>query len=276
MGKSGHVMKKVSATLASTGTPSFFLHPAEAIHGDLGRVGRGDLLLALSKSGETREVVRLIEPVKAAGVPIAALTESRDSTLGRHADVVLEMGTVDEAGTYKLAPSASTAAMLTVCDAIFLVVQEGRNFGPDEFARFHPGGEIGRRLLKVEDIMRRGDRNPVVGSDGSVLQAMEVMSRTQGRPGCTSVVDAAQRLVGFFTDGDLRRLLVAGLGADLARVPIESVMTRNPKTIASDRLVAEALKVLHEHHVDQIPVTDPAGAVLGLVDVQDILDLKID
>src|SRR5688572_8584937 len=160
MGKAGIIAQKASASFASTGTPSIFLHPAEAIHGDLGRVGKGDLLLALSKSGETREVVRLIEPVKATGVPIAALTESRDSTLGRHADVVLEMGTVDEAGTYKLAPSASTAAMLAICDALFLVVQEGRNFGPEEFARFHPGGEIGRKLLKVEDLMRRGDRNP--------------------------------------------------------------------------------------------------------------------
>jgi arabinose-5-phosphate isomerase len=276
MGKAGLIAQKASASFASTGTPSIFLHPAEAIHGDLGRVGKGDLLLALSKSGETREVVRLIEPVKATGVPIAALTESRDSTLGRHADVVLEMGTVDEAGTYKLAPSASTAAMLAICDALFLVVQEGRNFGPDEFARFHPGGEIGRKLLKVEDIMRRGERNPVVGSRSTVLQAMEVMSGTPGRPGCTSVVDGSRRLVGFFTDGDLRRLLVSGRGADLDRLPIDAVMTKNPKTIPAERLAAEALKILREHHIDQIPVTDAAGKALGLVDVQDILDLKID
>jgi arabinose-5-phosphate isomerase len=276
MGKAGIIASKVSATLASTGTPSIFLHPAEAIHGDLGRVVRGDLLLALSKSGETAEVVRLIPQLKAIGVPIVAMTESQASTLGRHADVVLEMGRIEEAGALALAPTASTAVMLALCDALALVVQEGRNFGPEEFARFHPGGALGRKLTRVGEIMRLGDRNPVVRLGQSVLHALEVMGRTPGKPGSTNVVDQDGRLVGFFTDGDLRRLLVSGKAADLHTVTIEDVMTRNPKTIGPERLMAEALKLLRDYDVDQLPVVDPRGTVLGLIDVQDILDVKVD
>jgi arabinose-5-phosphate isomerase len=276
MGKAGLIAQKASATLASTGTPSIFLHPAEAIHGDLGRVVRGDLLLALSKSGETAEVVRLIPQLKAIGVPIVAMTESQSSTVARHADVVLEMGRIEEAGSLALAPTASTAVMLALCDALALVVQEGRNFGPEEFARFHPGGALGRTLTKVEEVMRRGERSPVVRRGQSVLQALEVMGRTPGKPGSTNVVDSNGRLIGFFTDGDLRRLLVNGKAADLHALPIEDVMTRNPKTIGPERLMAEALKVLRDYDVDQLPVVDRDGNVLGLIDVQDILDVKVD
>jgi arabinose-5-phosphate isomerase len=165
--------------------------------------------------------------------------------------------------------------MLAVCDALSLVVQEGRNFGPEEFARFHPGGSLGRKLTRVEEIMRQGERNPVLAVGNTVLQAMEVMSRTPGRPGATNVVDGDGRLVGLFTDGDLRRLLMEGRGADLSSLLIEQVMTKNPKTIAPDRLAVEALQVLREHHIDQIPVTDDRRCAVGLVDVQDILDLRI-
>ncbi|CAN0504356.1 unnamed protein product, partial [Discosporangium mesarthrocarpum] len=206
----GFIAQKISATLASTGTPSIFLHPAEAIHGDLGRVDDGDLVLAFSKSGETQEVITMLPHVKAHGVPIVAITQETASTLGKHSDLVLELGRIDEAGPHGLAPSASTTAMLALGDALALVVQEGRKFGPDDFARYHPGGDLGRRLMKVGELMRTGDRNPFVESGATVLQAIEVMTRTPGRPGATSVVDKHNKLIGFFTDGDLRRLIEDG------------------------------------------------------------------
>lgn len=274
MGKAGIVATKVSATFASTGTPSIFLHPAEAIHGDLGRVVKGDLLMAFSKSGETEEVLRLLPHVKAIAVPLVAVTQSRDSTLGRHSDVVLELGRIEEAGPYALAPSASTTAMLALGDALALVIQEGRSFGPEEFARFHPGGDLGRRLLRVGEMMRTGPRNPQVRSGCTVLEAIEVMTRTPGRPGATSVVDQAGRLVGFFTDGDLRRLIEKGLSNPRER-RIDEVMTRNPRTISTETFALEALALLHQHAVDQLPVIDESGALVGLLDVQDLLDLKI-
>ena len=274
MGKAGIIAQKISATFASTGTSSIYLHPAEAIHGDLGRVGRDDLLMALSKSGETEEVLRLIAPVKGVGVPVVAITESRKSTLGRHADVVLELGPIEEAGPYRLAPSASTTAMLALGDALALVVQEGRRFGPEEFARYHPGGDLGRRLMRVEELMRTGDRNPKVVSGVTVFEAIEVMTRTPGRPGATSVVLPDGRLVGFFTDGDLRRMLERGQ-ASVKTVRVDEVMTRNPKTLPPDTFAMEALARLHELRVDQMPVVDAQHRLVGLLDVQDLLDLRI-
>ncbi|HLU38283.1 MAG TPA: KpsF/GutQ family sugar-phosphate isomerase [Planctomycetota bacterium] len=276
MGKAGKVAEKISVTLASTGTPSIFLHPAEAIHGDLGRVVEGDLLLALSKSGETEEVLRLLGPVKAVGVPIVAMTQSRSSSLGRHAHMVLETGEIAEAGSFKLAPSASTTAMLALGDALALVVQEGRNFGPADFARFHPGGDLGRRLMKVGELMRVGERNPVLrlGPDVTVLHAVHVMTKTPGRPGATSIVDGDGRLVGFFTDGDLRRLLDSGRES-VRSIPIEDVMTRNPRSIGTDCYATEALAFLHQAHIDQLPVVDADGILCGLLDVQDLLHLRI-
>jgi arabinose-5-phosphate isomerase len=274
MGKAGVIAQKVSATLASTGTPSLFLHPAEAIHGDLGRVEPGDLLLAFSKSGETEELLVLLPHVKAVSVPIVGITQSRDSTLARHCSVVLELGPIDEAGAYGLAPSASTAAMLALGDALALVVQEGRQFGPQEFARFHPGGDLGRRLMKVRELMRTGDRNPTVLSGSTVLQAIEVMTRTAGRPGATSIVDRQGRLLGFFTDGDLRRLIESGL-QNPREVAIDAVMTRRPRSIRPDTFALEALALLHQFAVDQLPVVDDESHLLGLLDVQDLLNLKI-
>ncbi|MBX3462584.1 MAG: KpsF/GutQ family sugar-phosphate isomerase [Planctomycetes bacterium] len=274
MGKAGFIAQKVSATLASTGTPSIFLHPAEAIHGDLGRVEPGDLLLAFSKSGETQELLVMLPHVKAVGVPLVAVTQSADSTLGRHSDIVLELGRIDEAGPFGLAPSASTTAMLALGDALALVVQDGRRFGPDEFARFHPGGDLGRRLMKVGELMRTGDRNPQVRSGATVLEAIEVMTRTPGRPGATSVVDDQGRLLGFFTDGDLRRLIERGL-ENPRQTRIDAAMTRNPRSIVPDTFALEALALLHQFRVDQLPVVDGHGRLLGLLDVQDLLDLKI-
>ncbi len=276
MGKAGKVAEKISVTLASTGTPSIFLHPAEAIHGDLGRVVEGDLLLALSKSGETEELLRLLGPVKAVGVPIVALTQTRSSSLGRHAHLVLETGEIAEAGWFKLAPSASTTAMLALGDALALVVQEGRNFGPADFARFHPGGDLGRKLMKVEELMRVDERNPMLraGPLVTVLHALQVMTKTPGRPGAVSVVDEQCRLIGFFTDGDLRRLIESGR-QQMTTIPIEDVMTRNPRSISPDTYALEALASLHQAHIDQLPVVDGNGVVRGLLDVQDLLNLKI-
>ena len=274
MGKAGIIAQKVSATLASTGTQSIFLHPAEAIHGDLGRVDQGDLLLAFSKSGETQELLVMLPHVKAVGVPLVAITQDADSTLGRHSDLVLELGRIDEAGEFGLAPSASTTAMLALGDALALVVQEGRRFGPDEFARFHPGGDLGRRLMKVGELMRTGNRNPAVQSGANVLQAIEVMTRTPGRPGATSVVDRDGRLVGLFTDGDLRRLIERGLQNPKER-RIDEVMTRNPRSIRADTFALEALALMHQFAVDQLPVVDAENRLFGLLDVQDLLNLKI-
>lgn len=274
MGKAGFIAQKVSATLASTGTPSIFLHPAEAIHGDLGRVDAGDLLLAFSKSGETQELLVMLPHVKAVGVPIVGITQEQGSTLGRHCDLVLELGKIDEVGPFGLAPSASTTAMLALGDALALVVQEGRRFGPEDFARFHPGGDLGRRLMKVGELMRTGERNPTVQSGATVLQAIEVMTRTPGRPGATSVVDRDGKLLGFFTDGDLRRLIEKGLQNPRER-RIDEAMTKNPRSIRPDTFALEALAMLHQMAIDQLPVVDDHGRLLGLLDVQDLLNLKI-
>ena len=274
MGKAGIIAMKASATLASTGTPSIFLHPAEAIHGDLGRIEEGDLLLAFSKSGETQELLVMLPHVKAAAVPIISVTQSRDSTLGRHSDIVLELGPIDEAGPYGLAPSASTTAMLALGDALALVVQEGRNFGPQDFARFHPGGDLGRRLMRVGELMRRNERNPQVQSGVTLLSAIEVMTRTPGRPGATSIVAKSGELLGFFTDGDLRRLIERGL-ADPRSVQIDDVMTKNPRRISDETFALESLGLMRQFAVDQLPVVDTNGRLIGLLDVQDLLDLKI-
>lgn len=275
MGKAGIIAQKISATFASTGTPSIFLHPAEAIHGDLGRVQKGDLLLALSKSGETEEVLRLLAPVKNVGVPVVAMTQSASSSLARSADEILPIGEVEEAGSLQLAPSASTTAMIALGDALALVVQECRQFGPEDFARFHPGGDLGRRLMRVEELMRAGERCPRVASGASVLDALRVMTGTPGKPGATSVVDAAGRLLGFFTDGDLRRMLEAKRHGDIDAVEIDAVMTRSPRTIDPETFAMEALAYLHSHAVDQVPVVDADGVLVGLLDVQDLIDLKI-
>ncbi|MEO0480017.1 MAG: KpsF/GutQ family sugar-phosphate isomerase [Planctomycetota bacterium] len=275
MGKAGIIAQKLSATFASTGTPSIFLHPAEAIHGDLGRVSEGDLLLALSKSGETEEVLRLLGPVKAVGVRIVAMTQSRTSSLGGHADLVLELGDIEEAGSLALAPSASTTAMLALGDALALVVQEGRAFGPEDFARYHPGGDLGRRLMRVKELMRGGERNPVVQSGVTVLETIRVMTRTPGRPGATSIVDESGALIGFFTDGDLRRLLESGSQEQTIESKIDDVMTREPKAIDPETFALEALGILRSLHIDQLPVCDGDRKLVGLLDVQDLLDLRI-
>ncbi len=272
MGKAGLVGTKISATLASTGTRSHFVHPAEAAHGDLGRLDEQDLVLALSFSGTTDEVVRLLEPIRRIGARLIALTGHPESPLGRHADLVLDVGRVVEACPLGLAPTTSTSVMLALGDALALTVMRLRNFSPEDFARFHPAGALGRKLLTVGEVMRRGRDAPEVASGTSLFAAVTAMTAT--RAGAVTVVDAGGKAIGFYTDGDLRRNLVqwSGGGAvDLARHSIDEVMTRSPKTIGPSHLATEALHVMKERQFDQILVVTDDGRPAGLLDVQDLL-----
>jgi arabinose-5-phosphate isomerase len=274
VGKAGLVGQKVAATLASTGTSSSFLHPTEAMHGDLGRLRSRDLLLAFSNSGETQEVVALIGPARKIGAKIVAVTGMPDSALARHADCVLDIGAVEEACPLRLAPTASTAAMLAIGDALAMVVLQERRFGREDYALYHPAGALGRQLLKVREVMRKGDQLPCVKSGAPIREVVLVMNRTPGRPGAALVIDTAGKLVGIFTHGDLSRLLELGAGFDLAS-PVDQHMGREPKVVGPEQLVAEAQRVLREHRIDQIPVVDAERRPVGLVDVQDLLDVRV-
>ncbi len=273
LGKPGFVAQKLSATLASTGTPSLYLHPAEALHGDLGRVLAEDLVLALSHSGETDEVVRLVEAVKTFGASVVALTGAPASTLATLADEVLSIGPVAEACPMGLAPTASSIALLALGDAVAMAVSKARDFTPEAYARLHPGGSLGRKLMKVSEVMRVGDASPVVRRDAPVREAVAVMTRTPGRPGATSVVDGHGKLVGIFTDGDLRRLVEHGT-PDFDQ-PVAEVMGHRPRTVSPDDLVSEAAELLGEAKIDQLPVVDARGKLVGLLDVQDLLAAKV-
>ena len=273
MGKPGFVAQKLSATFASTGTPSLYLHPAEALHGDLGRLVAGDLVLALSNSGETDEIVRLLPSLRRLGAPIIAMTSGARNSLADAADVVLEIGPVPEACPLGLAPTASTVALLAMGDALAMAVQHRRGFSTEQFASLHPGGALGRQLLRVRDVMRTGERNPTVRWDASLRDTAAVMTRTEGRPGAASVVDASGRLVGIFTDGDLRRLVQQG-EIDFSR-PVSAFMGKNPRTVKPDELAQTAADLMRDTQVDQVPVVDAAGRPVGLLDVQDLLSARL-
>ncbi len=267
MGKPGIIGQKLSATLASTGTRSFSLHPAEAIHGDLGRVVREDVVLALSNSGESEELVRLVPLLKRVGSRIVAITGNPASTVAGLADVVLNLGPITEACPLGLAPSASTTAMLAVGDAIALTVQRRRGFNAENYAFFHPGGSLGRRLMRVHELMRSGERNPLVPESATVKEVL--LAITAARAGAVSIVDRDGRLAGIFTDGDLRRQL--GRIQNLTQVAIAEVMTRRPVTIGPDHLATEAARILKDKRIDELPVVDADGRPLGMLDVQDLL-----
>jgi arabinose-5-phosphate isomerase len=271
MGKAGLVGQKISATFASTGTPSIFLHPAEAYHGDLGRVVKEDVVLALSNSGETEELVRLVPPLRQIGAKIIAVTSSRASTLGKNSDIVVELGRIEEACPLGLAPSATTTAILALGDALALCVLEARGFDKEQFAFYHPGGDLGRKLLRVSDVMRTGDRNPVVSEETTLSEAIAAITRA--RAGAVTVSNGAGKLSGIFTDGDLRRAM--GRDPKLIVAQIRDVMTRGPKTITPDRLASEALKILREKKIDELPVVNAKGEPVGMLDVQDLLDVGI-
>ena len=271
MGKSGLVGRKISATLSSTGTPSLFMHPAEAMHGDLGMVAGGDACLLLSSSGETEEIKRALPVIKAAGLPLVAMTCRRNSTLGRSADAVLEIRVDKEACRHNLVPTSSTTAMLAVGDALALSLMDLRGFGPEDFARFHPGGSLGRRLnAVVGELMRRGGDCPEIAPEAPLSEALLVMTST--RLGAVNVIGRDRVLLGFFTDGDLRRVLRRGL--DMAG-PISALMTKNPLTITSGRPAREAADMMHRFGCDNIPVVDPRGRLLGILDEKDLLDSGI-
>lgn len=273
MGKSGLVGQKISATLASTGTPSIFLHAAEAAHGDLGRLSARDVVIALSNSGESEETVRLVRPVRAIGASLIAMTGDVESSLARHADVTLSIGDLDEAGSIGLVPTVSTTAMMALGDALAVCLFECRGMGPEEYARFHPGGALGRKLMKVYEVMRRGEHNPVVQAETTLGDVLRVMSGTPGRPGAATIVDEHARLQGFFTDGDLRRLLE---DKDFSiHTPIAEVMHRDPKSVRPEQLVVEAAALMREHKIDQVPVIDSDRRSVGFLDVQDLLSARI-
>lgn len=274
MGKAGLVGQKVSATLASTGTPSFFLHPAEALHGDLGRLRAGDALLAMSNSGETSEVSAVMAAVRKLGVPVIGLTGRPDSTLGQHSDHLLDIGRVEEACPMKLAPTASTTVMLALGDALAMAVLEGRGFGPRDYARFHPGGSLGRQLMRVDEVMRKGDALPLVRAGTSVADALIQTSRTKGRPGASLVVDGDGVLTGIFTDGDLRRLLEGGSFEHLEQ-PIDRFMAAQPKVLRPEDLAVDAHRLLRENRIDMAPVIDGERRPVGLLDVQDLIEVGI-
>jgi len=273
MGKPGFVAQKISATLASTGTPSHFVHPAEAAHGDLGRIAREDVLIALSNSGETEEILRLLPSLKKIGARIVAITNTRANALARGSDLVITIGNVEEACPMGLAPTASTAVLLAVGDALAMTVLENRAFTKEEYALRHPGGKLGRGLMKVHELMRQGEACPVVAESAPLSAAVAVMTETPGRPGATGVHDAAGKLVGIFTDGDLRRLVEHGQ-TDFAR-PVAAAMGRSPRTISPGDLVVDAARVMRQARIDQVPVVDGEGKMVGLLDVQDLLAAKI-
>jgi arabinose-5-phosphate isomerase len=268
MGKPGLIGQKISATMASTGTPSYSLHPAEALHGDLGRVTKADVVIALSNSGSTEEIVRLIPYVQKIGAKIIAITGRPESTLAQFADVVLDIGNIEEACPLGLAPTTSTSVMLAIGDALALSVQRGREFTIEEYALFHPGGSLGRKLMRVEEIMRKGPRLAVIPV-GKTLQDA-VLAITQARSGAGVVVDGeGGRAVGIFTDGDFRRHMVKD-GATI-HAPVEAVMTKDPTTISPEKLVQEAQRVMGERKFNQLPVVDGASRPIGMVDVQDLV-----
>jgi arabinose-5-phosphate isomerase len=273
MGKAGIVGQKASATFSSTGTRSHFLHPADAAHGDLGRLDEQDVVLALSFSGTTEEVLRLLDPIRRIGAKLVAVTGHPESPLARHADLVLDVGKVVEACPLGLAPTTSTSVMLALCDALALTVMRMKQFSVEDFARFHPAGALGRRLLTVAEVMRKGKFSPTVASGTRLLDAVKAMTDT--RAGAVTVVDPSGKAVGFYTDGDLRRTLLqrsaAGAPFDMARLTIDDVMTRRPTTIAPTHLASEALHLMKERQFDQILVVDGDGRPAGLLDVQDLL-----
>ncbi len=271
MGKSGHIARKVSATLASTGTPSLFLHPGEGVHGDLGMVTGDDVVLAFSNSGETGEIIDLLPSLRRIGAKVISVTSNHVSTLAKNADVNLHVQVDHEACPLGLAPTTSTTVSLALGDALAVVLLDQHNFTAEKFAVFHPGGLLGRKLLLVvENIMHSGENNPVVHTDASVKDALFVM--TEKGLGATNVVDEHGRLVGLVTDGDIRRGLDSG--SDFLEWPVEEMMTKLPRTITKNKLAAEAMHVMEQNQprpITVLPVVDERGHSIGMLHITDLL-----
>jgi arabinose-5-phosphate isomerase len=272
MGKSGLVARKISATLSSTGTPSFFLHPAEAVHGDLGMLARGDILLAVSYGGETEEIVRLLEAIKRLQMPLVTLTGKTSSTLAEASDVVLDVSVKEEACSLNLAPTSSTTVAMAVGDALAVSLLDKRGFQPNDFAALHPAGRLGRKLLRVEDLMHAGGALPRVSPETKMPDVFHEMSAK--KLGMTTVTQADGRLSGIITDGDLRRLMEVHRGATLEMTAAQA-MTRNPQTIAPHVLASEALNVMEKKKITSIVVVDETQAVLGVVHLHDLWTLEL-
>ena len=266
MGKSGHIAGKIAATLASTGTPSFFVHPGEASHGDLGMITPTDLVIAISNSGETAEIITILPLLKRLGVPLITMTGNRRSTLGEAASAVLDVGVPEEACPLNLAPTASTTATLAMGDALAVALLESRGFTREDFALAHPGGTLGRRLLlRVEDVMNAGKDVPRIGPDSPLSEGLVEMTRKS--LGMTAVVDAADRLLGVFTDGDLRRAVDRAV--DIHRTPMRDVMTTGSKTIGPKALAAEAVRLMEQFKITALLVVDD-GVVVGALNVHNL------
>jgi arabinose-5-phosphate isomerase len=273
MGKAGLIGQKIAATFSSTGTRAHFLHPAEAFHGDLGRIHPDDVVVMLTQSGETAEVVQLLPSLRGFGVPLVAITSSRLTTVGEAAEVVIELGDLEEVCSLGLAPSTSTTAMLAVGDALALVLSKMRNFQADDFARFHPGGALGRRLSRVDDMMRPLAECRQALDTLTVREVIVACSRPGRRTGAIMLTDAAGQLTGLFTDSDLARLFERRDEAALDR-PIREVMAARPTTVPSGTRVAEAVALLAKRKFSELPVVDDAGRPIGLVDVTDVVGFE--
>ena len=272
MGKSGHVGRKIAATLASTGTPAFFMHPAEASHGDLGMITPQDVVLAMSNSGESEELTAILPLIKRMGVPLIAMTGKPQSTLGRHADMLLNTAVDKEACPHNLAPTASTTAQLAMGDALAVAVLDARGFNADDFARSHPGGALGRKLLTlVSDVMRPREQAPRVNPSASLAEVMREIS-AKGL-GATAIVNEHDHPIGIFTDGDLRRLIEKG--ASLQSLTAQDVMHANPRHITPNALAVEAAALMETHRINSILVVDDTGALVGALNNHDLMRAKV-
>ena len=272
VGKNWHIGNKMAATFMSTGTPAVAMHPIEAMHGDFGLLSDNDILLAMSYSGASDELVALIQPVKRKGIKIIALTGEMDSPLAEHADILVSVKVDKEACPFNMAPTTSTTATLALGDAMAMVMLEARGFKLEDYAKLHPGGAIGRTLLlRVEDVMRTGDRCAIVQSGHPVREALLAM--TGAKSGCVAVVNEDQTLAGIMTDGDLRRHLLET--PNLIEHTVDEVMTRNPKTLSREMLALEILNIYEKHNIDDLIVVDKNNHVIGSVDIQDMPKLKI-
>ncbi|MFH1604861.1 MAG: KpsF/GutQ family sugar-phosphate isomerase [Pseudomonadota bacterium] len=272
IGKSGHIARKIASTMASTGTPAYFVHPAEASHGDIGMITRDDVLIALSNSGESEELLTIVPLLKRQGAHLIAITGNSSSALAQEADVHLNAQVEKEACPLNLAPTASTTAALALGDALAVALLDAKGFGADDFARSHPGGALGRRLLThVRDVMRTGADVPSVSSGAGFSEALLEMSKK--RMGMTAILDSTGRVSGVFTDGDLRRTLART--DDIRSARIADIMTRNPRTIGPDKLAVEAVQIMEEHKVNQLLVVTDEGKLVGALNMHDLFRAKV-
>lgn len=277
IGKAGIVAQKISATLASTGTPSQFLHAAEAVHGDLGRLQPKDIAIVLSYSGESEEIVRLIALIKQLAVPMIGITGNRESALAKHSQVTIGLGNIEEICPLGLAPSTSTTCMLALGDALALTVMKLRNFKSEDYARYHPGGSLGRKLVTVEQasLFTPDKVLPQASESDTVQQAMQKVEKsTDLRHGCILLVNPEGRLTGLLTDGDLRRG-IAREGSEFHQRKVSDIMTKNPKVVYPNTLASEAMAIFHKNRIDEIPVVDKEHKPVGLIDIQDVIALRV-